>query len=368
MKFLITRECKKVIDQVILHFKIKIIHLLKHKVMKKLSYLIVLLSLLTSCNNNQEVQQEEKFQPSPSSNVDLLYPIGVGSSGDEILGLLGYGYDATGFCDTISVRAKVLENIPKGNLGIGYISSTFPVLVSGADFAQLLGVINFPYNVNDCGVMLASHLKSLLKLANKSDSIDSKSAYVYNATTYYYSHNYYYYGADTKNYITPDFKKDVLALSASELVAKYGTHILTNVFGGIKFEVLYRFKSDSYYDENVAKEYFQARMKEYIGGIPMYIKTGIAPVTKKIKTDEQFIYNSIGCRKKLCGVITSTDSNPDSITVDVNQVFKAGNYKPQFIAIGERGTIPIYELISDETKKQEVKTYIDKYMKTSRVN
>ena len=294
--------------------------------------------------------------------------MGIGSSGDTINGLLGYGYDATGFCDTISVRAKVLENLPKGDLSIGNPSTTFPVLVSGADFAQFLGAINYSYNVNDCGAMLTSHLKSLMKLATKSDTIDSKSAYVYNAITYYNSHSYYFYGADTKNYVTSDFKKDVLALTASELVAKYGTHVLTNVFGGTKFEVLYRFKSDSYFSEAVAKEYFQARMNEYIGGIPFYIETGIAPVTKKIKTDEQFIYNSIGSRKKLCGVITSTDYNPDSIRVDLNSVFNGSNIKPQFIAIGENGIIPIYELISDETKKQEVKAYIEKYMTTTRVN
>jgi len=333
--------------------------------MKKLSYLLVLILLQISCNNQQVV---EVFQPLPSSKVDLVYPIGVGSSGDKTLGLLGYGYDATGFCDTISVRAKVLENLPKGDLSIGNPSTTFPVLVSGADFAQFLGVINYPYNVNDCGAMLASHLKSLLKLANKSDSIDSKSAYVYNAITYYNSHSGYFYGADTKNYVTSDFKEDVIALTASELVAKYGTHVLTNVFGGTKFEVLYRFKSDNYFSEAVAKEYFQARMKEYIGGIPFYIETGIGAVTKKIKTDEQFIYNSIGSRKKLCGVITSTDSNPDSIKVDLNSVFNGSNIKPQFIAIGQNGIIPIYELISDETKKQEVKTYIEKYLTTSRVN
>jgi hypothetical protein len=331
--------------------------------MKKQTCLLLLLVFVISCND-QSIPKE--VQSLPSSKVELVYPIGTGTSGDKTIGLVGYGYDATGFCDTISVRAKVLENLPNGDLSIGKPSTTFPVLISGADFAQFLGTINYPYNINDCGAMLSLHLKSLLKLANKSDSIDSKSAYVYYAITYYNAHNGYFTGTDTKNYITSDFRNDVLALTPNALVAKYGTHVLTNVFGGTKVEVLYRFKSDNFFNENVAKEYFQARMKEYIGGIPFYIETGIGSVTKKIKTDEQFIYNSIGSRKKLCGVITSTDYNPDSITVNINQVFDASNIKPQFIAIGENGIIPIYELISDEAKKQEVKTYIEKYMTTSK--
>jgi len=332
---------------------------------KNYCLLLLLVIILASCKNNEPVLD---LPIPPTTSTELTYPLGIGSSGDTINGLIGYGYDATGFCDTISVRAKVLENLSIGDLSIGKPSTTFPTLVSGSDYAHFLVSINNPYFVNEYGAMLASHLRSLLKLATKSDTIDSKSAYVYYAITYYNSHRGYFYGPDTKNYLTSDFKRDVLALSANELVAKYGTHVLTNVFGGTKFEVLYRFKSDNYFNEDVAREYFQARMKENIGGIPFYIKTDIAAVTTKIKTDEQFIYNSIGSRKKLCGMVTSTDSNPDSIKVDINPVFNKSYIKPQFIAIGEDGILPIYELISDETKKQEVKAYIEKYMTTTRVN
>ena len=330
--------------------------------MKKQSCYLIVLLFLFSCKDPVVV---EEFQPSASVKTDLNYPIGNGTSGDKTIGLVGYGYDATGFCDTISVRAKVLESLPSGDLSIGKPSTTFPTLVSGGDFTQFLANINNPNFVNEYGASLAPHLKSLLKLATKSDSIDTRSAYVYFAITYYNSHNGYFYSADAKNYLRSEFKNDILNLTPNALVAKYGTHVLTNVFGGTKFEVLFRFKSDNYFDEDLAKRYFQARMKEYIGGIPMYIETGIGQVTKKIKTDEQFIFNSIGSSKKLCGVITSTDSNPDSIIVDINQVFKTGNYKPQFIAIGENGIIPVYEFISDETKKQEVKTYIEKYMSSN---
>ena len=331
--------------------------------MKKQFCLLLLVLFFISCKDQPVV---EEFQPLPSTKTDLVYPTGSGHSGETRNGLVGYGYDATGFCDTISVRAKVLELLPDGDLSIGNPNTTFPTLVSGSDFTQFLVSINNPNFANEYGALLASHLKSLLKLASKSDTIDSKSAYVYYAITYYNAHSGYFYGANTKNYVTSDFKKDVVALTANALVAKYGTHVLANVFEGTKFEVLYRFKSDNLFDEYLAKAYFQERMKEYVGGIPMYINTDIKAVTKKIKTDEQFIYNSIGSRKKLCGVITSTDYNPDSITLDVNEVFKTGVYKPQFIAIGENGIIPIYDLISDETKKQEVKAYIEKYLITTR--
>jgi hypothetical protein len=331
--------------------------------MKKLSYFFALVLLITACNDQQK---ETEFQPATSSKVDLVYPKGLGTSGDKTIGLVGYGYDATGFCDTISVKAKVLENLSKSDINIDHPTGTFPVLISGGNFAQFSESVNNTNNLNDNGLLLLLHLKSLIKLATKSDTIDTKSAYVYYALKSYYSHSSYYCRSDIKNYITSEFKNDLLTLSAKELVAKYGTHVLTNVYEGAKFEILYRFKTEKLFDENVAKEYFQTRMKEYTGGLALILAQNSTPITKKFKTDEQFIYNSIGSRKKMCGSITSTDSNPDSITVDINQVFNANNIKPQFIAIGKDGILPIYELISDETKKQEVKTYIDKYMLTAK--
>ena len=75
---------------------------------------------------------------------------------------------------------------------------------------------------------------------------------------------------------------------------------------------------------------------------------------------EKLICNSIGSLHKISTCISATDHNPDSISIDLTSVFSAENFRPALIQIDENGLLPIYELINDETKKAEVKEYIEK--------
>jgi len=332
---------------------------------KNCCLLLLLVFIVASCKNDEP--GPAPVPKAPTTSADLTYPMGIGSSGDSINGLLGYGYDATGFCDTISVRAKVLESLPNGDTFHGNPNSTFPTLISGASFTELTNKINNPNLFSESGTALVLHLKSLLKLATKSDSINPNYAFTYYAATYINSHRKFYYGADVQKYVTSTFKNDIAALSAQELVAKYGTHILNDVYTGTRFEVLYRCRFASYSSESNCEQLFYNRMKQYMGGVFGIYDSTIGSNTALSQTSEQLIYNSGGSSKKLCGVINASDYNPDSIRVDVGQIFNSKNLKTQFISIGTDGILPLYELISDATKKQEVKTYIEKYMSASSV-
>lgn len=334
------------------------------KMKKKFSFLL-LLSFLMSCNDQDD---KRELQPLPSSEIELAYPIGSGTSGDTINGLLGYGYDITGFCDTISVKGKVFESLPSGNVFFGNPGTMSPKLINGSTFMELSNKINNPNIIPESGGALTQHLKSLLKLALKSDSIDPNYAYIYYAITYFNSHRKFYYGSDNQQYLSSDFKDDVITISPKELVSKYGTHVLTEVYSGSRFEVLYRCKFDNFfYSESDLNQLFYNRMNEYIGGTPGLI-IDINTNTKLSQTSEQMIYNSTGSRKKLCGVINATDYNPDDIHLDISQIFSDANIKTQLISVSIDGILPIYELISNETKKQEVKAYIEKYMTTKTFN
>ena len=76
---------------------------------RHLFMVLPLVALFVSC----ESAIDEKELPQVSSSLEeFKYPLGTGSSGDGVYGLLGYGYDATGFCDTVSVKAKVFAAFP----------------------------------------------------------------------------------------------------------------------------------------------------------------------------------------------------------------------------------------------------------------
>jgi len=324
--------------------------------MKNYCFLFALLFLF-SCSDQIA---PDSNQSTVSSSTELLeYPSGSGYAGDKVNGLLGYGYDATGLCDTISVRSKVFDSIPGTDIFFGYPRSVFSTSVSGGNFDELTEKINNKNIISESGTALESHIRSLMKLAFKTDSISVNDAFSYYATTYLASHRKYYYGSDIQNYLTAGFKKDITILSAEKLIAKYGTHIITDFYTGVKFEVLYKCKPDVSRSASAAEQGLYKRIKEYAGYVPGIIS--IDESTKHSQTNEKLIYNTIGSSNKMFGLINATDYNPDSIHLNIKSVFSDTNMKVRFMAIGNDGIIPLYELIKDDAKKKEIKAYIEKY-------
>lgn len=326
--------------------------------------LLLIATLFASCNDQDE---KKELQPLASSAIELSYPSGIGTSGDEKYGLIGYGYDATGFCDTISVKTKVLANFPNSSIYLDYPTSAFPTLVSGGTFKELSDKINIPYMVNGSGEILTKHLQSLMKLANKSDLVNSTYEFTYYAITANYAHYGINQVIDMQQYLTSEFKDDIVNLSYENIVSKYGTHVLMDVFLGSKFEVLYLCKKNLQVVGGVCENQFYSRMNQFVGGTP-FIFREIYPNSKNAFIDEKLIYNTMGTSKKLCGVINATDYNPDSVRINLKSAFSEENIKNQFITIAPRGIIPLYELINVENKKQELKAYIENYMNSKSAN
>jgi len=326
--------------------------------MKKEFLRLIIGVLIISCKD--QVDNNELI-PIASSSIELSYPAGTGTSGDVKYGLIGYGFDATGFCDTISVKTKVLGSYPTYNLYLDHPNSAFPTLVSGGNLKELTDRINIPNMVTGSGEVLIKHLQSLMKLANKSDIDYSNYAFTYYAFTGTYEHCVFYPENDMQNYLSSEFKDDIVNLSSENIVSKYGTHVIIDVFLGIKFEALYFCKNTLPIGGDECEKQFFNRMKQFVGGTPFIIRE-TNPNTKNTFIDEKLIYNTMGSSEKLCGIINTTDYNPDSVHININSTFSDENIKTQFISIGPRGLLPIYELITVENKKQELKAYVENYM------
>ena len=319
--------------------------------MKKLIYLLLVVFASTACDE-QNIENNQK-EPVASTENYIMYPVHEGSAGDSVTGFLGYGYDGTGLCDYVSVKEKVLDNFQEQAI-THYPTTTYPVLFYGDSFAELIQNIN-----NQSKTAIESHLKTLIELAKKRDSIDLNAQFIYYSSISLKSNSVLPMFTDYTEFVTDNFKNDLTALSAGELVSKYGTHVLTNVCTGRKFEVLFQINDRVKIAEEEAKLLFNDRMKEFAGGIPGIIY-GSSSTTKPAMGTEKLICNSIGSLHKINTCISATDHNPDSISIDLNSVFSAENFRPALIQIDENGLLPIYELINDETKKAEVKEYIEK--------
>ena len=321
----------------------------------KAYYLLFLTLFFVSCKNGVVDNNEPEI--SKSTLVELQYKTGTGNSSTEVNSLLGYGYDAKGFCDTVSARGKILDlsgldnNILKGNP-----STFYPFLISGGNLADFALKIKNEEFTNYSSIAFNAHIKALYKLAFNKDSMNPNDAYAYYAATCLYAH-YNLYITSNEIKTTESFDNDLKLLSTSELISKYGTHVLTNIYIGSKIEALYRCIGDA----NAAEEGIYKRMKQFLGGTAGIIKNE-NPVSKA--TDEQLIYNSIGSKIKMCGLINATDNNLDNISKNLYSAF-GDNAKSQFMQVGKDGLLPLYECIKDSNKKQEVKAYIEKYLSTT---
>lgn len=320
--------------------------------MKNLVALSLIVFVLLSCK--KETIEKPLL---PSTEIHLTYPQGIGSSGDGPTALLGYGYDATGLRDTISVKAKVVATFPANLLCIDYPNSAFSTTLSASNFMELSEKVNDKYNGS---TLFSKHLEALLKLANKSEVINDNYAFTYYSLTGYTEHLSFYPEIDWSANLHPQFKQDIINLKAQQIVEKYGTHVLNDIFMGYRFEILYFCKSgmDLPLLASACENQCYTRMKQFMGGIPMVITESKSDFVTP-PTNETMIYNNLGSTKKMCGLINITDYNPDSIRLDLISPLKNENIKYQFISVGSRGLLPLYEFIQDETKKLEVKAYID---------
>lgn len=322
----------------------------ENKHFMKTIFPMILFFLLFSCKKTDTLIPK-------STLTELEYPTNIGSSGDTLTSVLGYGYDATGICDTFSVRAKILNLNQSGELVTGKFRTGSTELLSGYNFSAFLNDLDkYPNKLSEPKIAILSHIRSLLKLAYKSDIIDINYSYAYYSQKYLYSGSHYYINyLELDSEITSNFKSDIKILSPEKIVQKYGTHVLTDAVIGTKFEILYRCDLTSY-DVEVVEQGLYKRMNQYFGATSGTIKS-----ENNTPKNEQLIYNSIGSKTKLFGIINATDYNPDNIHFNIDSIF-GNNMKFQFISIGKDGLVPIYDLIQDSTKKLELKNYIDLYI------
>lgn len=332
----------------------------------KSKYFVFLILFIFSCKKENEPQPIDVNPPVdliiPASKLTQLdYPHESGSSGTVASSILGYGYDITGFCDTISVRDRIID-LELNSACLDHLNTGYPKLLISNNYENLIKDLLASGAYPQSGLTVSSNIKSLWRLAYKTDYIDPTYAFVYYSYNSLYSRYRIYPLADPQTLLSTNFKRDIDLLTPKELISKYGTHMLTYVVLGRKIETIYGIKSknnESLSSDQIENHFFN-RMNQFLGGaLGFVVKPAVDPENNNY--DELLIYNTIGCNPKLCGVITPTDNNADKISIDVISSFTSSD-KFQFMYIGEEGLIPLYDLISDSAKKQEIKIYINSYI------
>lgn len=330
----------------------------------KNTYLPCLLFLLMlGCSKNSTTTDVPDPAPNNKSyytGVDLSTPDRIewehhGTASNFYV--LGYGYDVTGkYAHPISVRNSVVD--------VDLLAQEEPELVTNFKAISGSSDINFNGSITSCQESLAN-LSGIKKGTSIYNGVFNTA---FKADTSFPSLDYHYSGIsaiNTKylirfhdlsnrlnNYLTPQFTADVAQLSALEIIAKYGTHVLREVYIGERIDYLYRASTHNI-QHLVARREFITEQLVYDNDRPF--------------EDNQYVKENFAV-----DLVSNYPHEINHWMIDftnyTGQAIKLGNPKDKteqhlsLVNYGDTALIPIYEFVVDAKKKATLKEAYIKYL------
>ena len=342
--------------------------------MKNAIYLLLSIILtFVSCSDSDNDQNE---YPGPNPQPENPYKTGKDLSSskqikwenrginDDFL-MLGYGYDATGkYAHPASLRNKIFD-VDKYN-------------------ADNRGVTLFKYNSSSGGINFsgtkAESLERLASLAgfSKDESVSYKNLFkatfegTFAYDTSFPNLDYHYLGGssiatsylarfiyrenDVAKYLTEQFKSDIEVLSPDEIIKKYGTHLLREVYVGHRIDYLYRANTSDYSTLNSWSGYnAYCYFKIPNSGLTIYKPDSTNPQKENLYIEA--LYATLPNPNVWMLDITNYQGEP------INFDSKMTDESMTLINFSDKALIPIYELIEDVNKKEELRLAYEKYLK-----
>jgi hypothetical protein len=170
-----------------------------------------------------------------------------------------------------------------------------------------------------------------------------------------------YYDNEVNGFLSEEFKKDILSLSAEQLVKQYGTHVLTWIHLGAKIDVLYQAKATQWDKENIAMEGQRYALKNTFGLSNGHLDD-VNLSNLNANSSAKIYYNSVGGEKNKLQIQTAINNKNKRFINITDWIRSATDDNARFISVSWKGIEPIYSFIDDKVKKEEVKTYMEKYL------
>ncbi|MBB5638995.1 hypothetical protein HDE68_004933 [Pedobacter cryoconitis] len=333
--------------------------------MKKEILVIVLIALFVSCKKKSDEITNPDKKEKLSSTIELVVkgakqedlPLYQSS---ETYNFLGFGYDITDkFNDELSVRASVV-NIPAYAASEPHEINLMKGTESSWTTIQAQNAVDLSENFSN-SFKETRGLRLFGNTAEKSfpESVATDKKYVYG----YYS-NYsvwkrcrFYYDQSVNSFLTADFKRDITLLSAQELIHKYGTHVLSGIEIGSKFDVVYQAEAPERNRGDIIMEGLRYALKETFGLMSGHLDD-VNLENLNANSSAKIYYSSIG--GDISKLKTETINNKLKLNI-TNWRSSTTEDKARFIGIDTNGLLPLYTFIDNSTKKAEVKSYLEQY-------
>ena len=331
--------------------------------MKKLFlFMSWVMLILSGCADEDII---ERNSPSFPQSVNTR------SAGDGVYDILGYGYDITGpYLDTKSSRAIVFDTnklLEKGLITPYKLEESRFRYSSGKDVIDFTTNMSSSLQMSTPGILKVIGGASLNIAFGGNSHYNSDNSFAY-CTQQYIDSRYRISEADInvlKTCLTKQFIERLSTYTPEQIVEEYGTHVLKDIYLGAKFEVYYMAKSTS----SSKKESINAGLGASLFSLFKMDGKFQYDESLAITNKEQSLYYFTIGGDPAVGVQGSL--NPEnSPSIDIGKwMASVKSSTPKFIDVdnNSQSFIPIYELVTDPTKKQTLKAYIDNYIKSKEV-
>lgn len=331
--------------------------------MKKLFlFMSWVMLILSGCADEDII---ERNSPSFPQSVNTR------SAGDGVYDILGYGYDITGpYLDTKSSRAIVFDTnklLEKGLITPYKLEESRFRYSSGKDVIDFTTNMSSSLQMSTPGILKVIGGASLNIAFGGNSHYNSDYSFAY-CTQQYIDSRYRISEADInvlKACLTKQFIERLSTYTPEQIVEEYGTHVLKDIYLGAKFEVYYMAKSTS----SSKKESINAGLGASLFSLFKMDGKFQYDESLAITNKEQSLYYFTIGGDPAVGVQGSL--NPEnSPSIDIGKwMASVKSSTPKFIDVdnNSQSFIPIYELVTDPTKKQTLKAYIDNYIKSKEV-
>lgn len=346
-------------------------------IMKKSYYLLGFLPLFYSCSEIEDLPNVE----SSVSNVTTR------AAGDGVYDVLGYGYDITDdYMGENSTRLKILDVEAFVKANPNRFDKQFSGVIdqrcfAGADAQSFLSQIITDTNFSG----------SVGSLPEKKDKEGFFSGTITTgfktSSKYFYSSKYSFARAEVfkkqrryllntdietlSKYLLSSFVEDLNKYSADKIVEMYGTHVLTNITVGGKYTAYYK---SAIIEENSSTEktkIVSAGAKYNLSNIGLdahgsWSKTEVEERNKKNSNWECYI-KALGGSTSGTTITLAPEQGP-SFSINLGAWTESvDDQHSRLFDVNWNATYPIYDLISDPIKKQEMKEAVFRYIDSRKI-
>lgn len=346
--------------------------------MKKSYYLLGFLPLFYSCSEIEDLPNVE----SSVSNVTTR------AAGDGVYDVLGYGYDITDdYMGENSTRLKILDVEAFVKENPNRFDKQFSGVIdqrcfAGADAQSFLSQIITDTNFGG----------SVGSLPEKKDKEGFFSGTITTgfktSSKYFYSSKYSFARAEVfkkqrryllntdietlSKYLLSSFVEDLNKYSADKIVEMYGTHVLTNITVGGKYTAYYKSAIIEENSSTEKTEIVSAGAKYNLSNIGLdahgsWSKTEVEERNKKNSNWECYI-KALGGSTSGTTITLAPEQGP-SFSINLGAWTESvDDQHSRLFDVNWNATYPIYDLISDPIKKQEMKEAVFRYIDSKKID